>query len=68
LYPIGIGTLFQLLAALAIVVLLTAYFTSSYNERVDLLISHRTLENIGLTMGMVYLVYAVAELTAAIIK
>jgi len=68
LFPIGFGTLFQLLAALAIVVLLTSYFTSSHGGGVDLLISHRALENIGLTLGIVYLVYAVAELTVAVVK
>jgi hypothetical protein len=67
LFPIGIDALSQLLAALAIVVLLTAYFASSYEGEIDILISHRTLQNIGLTLGIVYLSYAVIQLAAAIV-
>jgi hypothetical protein len=65
--PLTVTALSQLDAALAIVILVSAYFISSMEGDVEVLVSHRAMKSAGLTLGVVYLAYVVVEFAGALI-
>jgi hypothetical protein len=57
----------ELLAALAVTILAMSYVVSSLEGRVELRIPRGDLETAGLLLGTVYLVYALALISARVI-
>jgi hypothetical protein len=67
MFPLGVGSLFQALAGFAIILLVSAYLISSFEGEVDVLISHRRLETIGLVLGAAYLIYVIEQFAIALL-